>query len=66
MSSLQHSLIRLMMKKCKNFRFLSGGRNGLPALSWTQKFESRLEIGCSVLERVCVCKAGYRPLVSNT
>ena len=28
----------------KNFRFLSVGRNGLPALSWTQKCECRLEI----------------------
>ena len=33
-----------MMKNSKNFRFLSGCTNGLPALSWPQKCETKLEI----------------------
>ena len=31
-------------KNRKNFRFLSGGRNGLSALNWTKKCECRLKI----------------------
>ena len=34
----------IMMKNRKNFRVLSGCTNGLPALSWPQKRECRLEI----------------------
>ena len=43
----------IMMKNRKNFHFLSGCTSGLPAISWPQKRECRLEICCSVL--VCVC-----------
>ena len=38
-----NSIIILMVKNCKNFQVLAGGRNGLPALSWTQKCECRLK-----------------------
>ena len=34
--------ITALIKKRKNFPFLSVGRNGLPVLSWTQKCECRL------------------------
>ena len=43
-----------MIKNHKNFPFLDVCRIGLPALSWTQKCECRLEIRCSVLVSVCI------------
>ena len=41
-----HSLI-LMMKNHKNFRFLSGGRNGFPALSGRRNVS--VDLKCDVL-----------------
>ena len=38
-------------EECKNFRFLSGGRNGLLALTWTQvSVDLKDDVLC-----LCVC-----------
>ena len=48
-----HSPNYIHDEEIEEFPILSVGRNGLPALNWTQKCECRLEMRCSVLVNLC-------------
>ena len=54
---LPHSLI-FMIQKSQEFQFLSGGRNGLPALSWTQKCECKIFYACQCLWTIYLLELG--------